>query len=171
MKIPAAVVLRDGELRPEVGGEMRDCGEGSMSRPVRREVSERPEAVEVRARKRSRRLFCSARRTPCEFAGSVGLGVKKGGKGRGRTDLEVEDFLKVGEGLAGDEEEVVLDELLGGFLWHHDDLEEGVDLEDTLGDVARVAEEVKNVRAGVNEGSGETNVMGTGAESPGASGR
>lgn len=46
-----------GELRPEAEGEVRDCEFGSMSSWVRKELSERPDAVEVRARKRSRRLF------------------------------------------------------------------------------------------------------------------
>lgn len=53
-------------MKPEVEGEVREPAEGSMSSEVRNEVSESPEAVEVRARKRSRRLFWSARRTPCE---------------------------------------------------------------------------------------------------------
>lgn len=43
--------------------------------------------------------------------------------------LEVEDFLEVGEGLAGDEEEVMLDELLGWVLRSHEHFEQSVDLE------------------------------------------
>lgn len=57
-----------GELNPDEAGEVPPPNApeptGSMSSEVRNESSARPVAVEVRARKRSRRVFCSARRTP-----------------------------------------------------------------------------------------------------------
>ena len=66
MKMPRFPLLPPGcgELMPDPGGEMSEPVPGSMSMPVMTDVSERPEAVDVRARKRSSRLFCSARRTP-----------------------------------------------------------------------------------------------------------
>ena len=110
-----------------------------MSRPVITDVSDRPVAVDVRARNKSRRLFCSARRTPWEFWGGGELVEWRGSGEQDGGNLEVEDFLKVGEGLTGDQEEVVLDELLGWFLGGHDDLEQRVDFKHALGYVARVA--------------------------------
>lgn len=54
-----------GELKPEEGGDMSDCEAlGSILRLVRIEVSARFAAVEVRARKMSRSVFWSVRRTP-----------------------------------------------------------------------------------------------------------
>ena len=63
-------------------------------------------------------------------------------RGSGEQDggnLEVEDFLKVGEGLTGDQEQVVLNELFGGFFGSHDDLKQRVYFEHALRHVARVA--------------------------------
>lgn len=58
-----------GDCSPEAVGEVNEVdAAGSMSRLVRKDESERPEAVEVLARKTSSRWFWSARRTPCEIS-------------------------------------------------------------------------------------------------------
>lgn len=44
-------------MNPDVVGDVSDCDPGSISSVVRNEVSDNPAAVDVRARKRSRRLF------------------------------------------------------------------------------------------------------------------
>lgn len=124
-----------GELKPEEAGELAELEAvpaGSISREVRKESSVRPPAVEVRARKRSRSVFCSARRTPCDRGGRD-EGQRKGREVESsdseRTHLDIEHLLEIGEGLTWNEEKVVLDELLGRIFGGHEHLKQCVDFE------------------------------------------
>jgi hypothetical protein len=97
---------------PTVSGAMRledEADEGFMSSEVRTEVSARSVRSEVLARKTSSRAFWSVRRTPCDPR----VYDDPGREYDEEAHLELEHLLKVGEGLAGDDDEVVLDKLVG----------------------------------------------------------
>jgi len=73
--------------------------------------------------------------------------------GEEETHLELEHLLEVGEREAGDEEEVVLDKVLGRLLGAHDDLEERVDVLHVPRNVARVPAEGTSISPRVESGA------------------
>lgn len=73
-------------------------------------------------------------------AQSLGSAQASNSRGHGEAHLELEQFLKVGKGLARHEQEIMSDEFFRRIFRAHDDLEQGIDVLHVPRDVARVSD-------------------------------